>query len=68
MKWIDIKLEQPTIPDAQYICNCTHENGGELVIALVWDGDCWIDFHDQDIDWTKYITHWMPMPEQFRDN
>lgn len=67
MKWISVKDELPSEVDEQYICNCTHENDGELVIALIWDGEYWgeNDYCD-DIDWNKCVTHWMKMPKPFK--
>ena len=61
--WISIKDELPTTSEEQYICYCTHENNGELVIALIWDDGDWYETSKDNVDWNNHVTHWMPLPK-----
>lgn len=67
-EWIDVKNEMPKDADEQYICNCTHGNNGELVIALIWDGEYWSEFDGDAVNWVEHVTHWMHMPKPFVKN
>lgn len=63
MNWISVKDELPKISEEQYVCHCTHEKGGELVIALIWDDGDWYETSKDNIDWNSHVKHWMPLPE-----
>ena len=62
MKWISVEGEMPEEINSQYICYCVHKNG-DLVIALIWDGEGWGEEGDDDTEWCQFVTHWMPLPQ-----
>ena len=61
-KWNSVKDKLPTELDIEYICHCTHGNGGDLVIALIWGSEGWGQDNCDEVDWNKYVVDWMEMP------